>query len=49
MNRIVLQPPGKYSTVQEQKALRFARRGVFLALLSGLIFSVDVLLVKGAT
>ena len=49
MNRIVLQPPGKYSTVQEQKALRFARRGVFLALLSGLIFSVDGLLVKGAT
>jgi drug/metabolite transporter (DMT)-like permease len=49
MNRTVAQPPGEYSNVQEQKALRFARRGVFLALLSGLIFSVDGLLVKGAT
>ena len=36
-------------TGQERKALRYAKKGIFLALLSGLIFSADGLLIKSSS
>jgi drug/metabolite transporter (DMT)-like permease len=36
-------------TAQEREALRYAKKGIFLALLSGLIFSADGLLVKSSS
>ena len=41
-------PSGDPTSIQDRKSLRYAKKGILLAMLSGLIFSVDGLLIKNA-